>query len=81
MLGLEINNTEGISHYKDPTRIYQNATCDDCIPSLYLFGVANGRIGNRRLKLQICFDRQTDRQNLVAHISLQSQMISLPDKT
>ena len=65
MLGLEINNTEGISHYKDPTRIYQNATCNDCIPSLYLFGIANDRVGNRRLKLQIYFDRQTgqaDRQ-------------------
>ena len=81
MLGLEINNTKGASHYKDPTKIYQNVTCNDCIPGLYLCGIANDRVENRRLKLQIYFDRQAGRQNLVTHVSLQSQMIFLPDRT
>ena len=46
-------------HYKNPTRVYQNTPCVECIPGVYLFGILNDGVGHRKLKLKIYFNKQT----------------------
>ena len=61
------NTMNGMLHYKDPTKIYKNITCKNCILGSHLFGIANDGIGHRKLKLQIHFNEQT---NVMSPISV-----------
>lgn len=42
---------------KDPARVYEYTRCDECVPDLYLFGVADDGVGNKGVELQIYLHR------------------------
>ncbi len=52
------NTLNAMVHKKNPTAVYQNEVCDECLPDLYLFGVHDDGIGNKKLALLIHLDRK-----------------------
>ena len=40
------NTINGISHYRNPIRVYQNTPCAECISGVYVFGILKDGIGH-----------------------------------
>lgn len=49
---------DAMIRHKDPTRVYQNTICDNCVPDLRLFGIQDDGVGNKGLGLLIYLDRE-----------------------
>ncbi len=49
---------ESMLQTKDPVRTYCHVTCDEYIPDLYLFGVLDDGVGNKKFGLQIYLDKE-----------------------